>query len=103
VADAVPDATPLPVVRADRDPLELLVLVFELHKVPERAPVALAVADDVVVTDLTDEAVKDAVVVGVSEGLAPMERDGVGDCNLQSGPLIGPLMPLSAENPVTLT
>ena len=64
MADAVPDATPLPVGRADRDPLELLVLVFELHKVPERAPVALAVADAVVVTDLTDEEVADAVSEG---------------------------------------
>ena len=41
------------------------------------------------------------LVVGVSEGLAPMERDGVGDGDLQSGPLIGPLMPLLAENTVT--
>ena len=47
---------------------------------------------------------RDVVVgVGVSEWLAPRESDGVGDGDLQSGPLIGPLMPLFAENPVTFT
>ena len=79
----------------------------------ERVGVALIVGD----VDAGDRDV--AVGVGVSEGLAPMEKlavgdtervtvplgdcDGVGDGDLQSGPLIGPLMPLFAENPVTLT